>query len=489
MTAIDVGSASIDRATQSSAGLTYVSLTNPANESGTITALTIFMHSAGYVKVGTFHDAANGVYLCRSVLDLGFVPVGLNSFGGLSLAIFAGDYLGFYAASATIDADTTGGSGYAYRSGDQCVSGQPFAVTTGATWTFSIYATGDSNTAPDPGGLIAAVLDSGKDDYLPATEGWLYTNWPVVSIGNLLLALMAKFVLEGSGGGSGAGATLEEIQTALDALALDVEGVMATDIEGLDTAIQNHFSDQAQAMGTALSITEGNINAQTVVSQGVVTTQLDDLERNLISNLGDAMDAINLHSDGVGDSVVQRIEDDLPGQTLIIKAAITAAADGIVASVGGLITAAQGIVTASIAGAIGTITAAISAAQAAIIAAMPSPTGALVPPVYPGSASRTLSNVVAVSGTTQINGPMHGIEWSITQLPPGQSQQLATGAKKYKGLGWIVFVSDDGKGEPVQKIEIESGMAVPMCMRSAASVVVYTKPGTTLSVRTFSIVP
>ncbi len=112
--AIDIGADAINRGTEtSSPGWTYIDKTNPANESGTITTVEIYANLVlENCIVGTFYVLSGNTLKCRDSVVIGSVARrSKQTFSGLSLTVEAGDYIGFYASSGSIDRDTTGYGG------------------------------------------------------------------------------------------------------------------------------------------------------------------------------------------------------------------------------------------------------------------------------------------------------------------------------------------------------------------------------------------
>ena len=134
------------------------------------------------------------------------------------------------------------------------------------------------------------------------------------------------------------------------------------------------------------------------------------------------------------------------------------------------------------------INANVDAAETAILNAI-----AAIPPAeeqgnfYPGASGVSLGSPTVISGAALISGPMHGVLVSITATPSGQSTQGAEGNTKYKGLGWLCFRSADGYGEPKQPLEISLGILKPMTLLQAASVAVYCKPGSSVTITPYTI--
>lgn len=143
--AITVGPEAINRASVTVAGNTVIDLANPANASGLITQVDVYVASQiTSAKIGIFYLVSGSTYHCRSSYTTGVLPVGLNQLTGLSLAVTAGDFIGIYHATGTVDRANSGGTS-AYKSGDYADAGDEAAFTTASqTRIISVHGTGVS---------------------------------------------------------------------------------------------------------------------------------------------------------------------------------------------------------------------------------------------------------------------------------------------------------------------------------------------------------
>ncbi len=118
MTAITVGNAAIDRASRAPANYTHIDKVNPANGTGTIDTVAVYIYTAvSSAKVGIFYVVSANNLTCRSYANLGALSVGLNTITGLSLAVQTGDYIGIYIAGGEMDRADSGGANWV-KSGD-----------------------------------------------------------------------------------------------------------------------------------------------------------------------------------------------------------------------------------------------------------------------------------------------------------------------------------------------------------------------------------
>lgn len=142
--AIDVGCSCIERPTVADGLHTFISEGNPANTSGTITNICVYMAGAAAdMSVGIFYIVSGNTLKCRSAATLTNLSVGENN-KAVSLTVVAGDYIGFCPINASNDvALTIGGTGVWYKSNTNCC-----VVDNETTYTFyssrsaSVYGTG-----------------------------------------------------------------------------------------------------------------------------------------------------------------------------------------------------------------------------------------------------------------------------------------------------------------------------------------------------------
>ena len=104
---------------------TFISLLNPANNTGTLTEVQLYVNRAmAGLKIATFRfDTGPGNrYTCKSSVAIGALSVGYHSITGLSLGITSGDFIGCYYTSGKIEGATYV-SGIVYVSGDRTAVG------------------------------------------------------------------------------------------------------------------------------------------------------------------------------------------------------------------------------------------------------------------------------------------------------------------------------------------------------------------------------
>ena len=161
MAAIDVGAAAIDRVSSTLADYTFIAKENPANLSGKITTIAVYVYNATLVgaKVATFQETSSNVFTARASQTLPDTTVGYHEIV-VDLDVEAGDYIGIFIPSDTsrLDKDSTA-DGYWTLVGDQ-------TACTDATFTFtaersiSLYGTGE--TPAGWSGKVAGVTDPAK---------------------------------------------------------------------------------------------------------------------------------------------------------------------------------------------------------------------------------------------------------------------------------------------------------------------------------------
>lgn len=140
---IAIGSGATNRASSLSLlGRTRIDTGNPCTLAGTITSISIWAATALVnCEVATFYETAPNTFSTRATATIGSVVAGSKQTFTVSLACEIGDYLGIYASSGSIEADTVGGPGMWLAVGDYipCVA-QVFVFS--AAYTISIEASG-----------------------------------------------------------------------------------------------------------------------------------------------------------------------------------------------------------------------------------------------------------------------------------------------------------------------------------------------------------
>lgn len=141
---IDVGDSCINRADAYYGNWTRILKGNPANASGTLTSICIYMNAVqGDTKVGIFYVVSGSTLKCRSAANLGVLSIGENNKAG-NLAIETNDYIGFYTNSTDNNKIDGGGGGagiWAFG-GDTCIVDNQTEYTFYSDYAISMYGTG-----------------------------------------------------------------------------------------------------------------------------------------------------------------------------------------------------------------------------------------------------------------------------------------------------------------------------------------------------------
>lgn len=144
---IDAGNAATDRTTGLVGGRTYIDRINPANLTGKIRSVEIFVEIAmTLVEVATFYRPdPSGFPLNFSTRDthtVGSLAIGYHQID-VDLDVTAGDSIGIYYATGQLSYSTETSVGEVYKTGDfiPCTD-ELFIVT--ADRTISLYGTGDT---------------------------------------------------------------------------------------------------------------------------------------------------------------------------------------------------------------------------------------------------------------------------------------------------------------------------------------------------------
>jgi hypothetical protein len=144
--AVDVGGACIDRASNTQVIRTRIDKNNPANTSGTLTNICLYVSTTAGTDwyVGIFYVVTENTLKCRSAANLGALSVGENN-KNVSLSVVSGDYIGMFSdhTSERIEGVVSGsGLWYGDVSANHCVVDDQTAYTSLGGWTLSCYGTG-----------------------------------------------------------------------------------------------------------------------------------------------------------------------------------------------------------------------------------------------------------------------------------------------------------------------------------------------------------
>jgi len=160
--AIDIGSPAINRNSSAGYGSTRINQANPANASGIITSVEIWANAnMTGCRVGTFYTINGNTLKCRDSAVIGNVTQGAKrTFNGLSIAVEAGDYIGWYATAGKIEADYNTGQ-YWYASGEHIDPGDEATYSVFTHGTMSLYGKGEE-VAVGWTGKVSGVTNPAK---------------------------------------------------------------------------------------------------------------------------------------------------------------------------------------------------------------------------------------------------------------------------------------------------------------------------------------
>jgi len=141
-TAIDMGSPAVDGDSYTTGAKTVIERTNPANESGTITSVEVWVNTAmTQVQVATFEEISTDRFSTRDTkTDIGNLGTGYHQLD-VSLEVQAGDYIGMYFATGAIEMTVAGTIEPWYKTSDQIPCTDVYFNSFSAR-KISLYATG-----------------------------------------------------------------------------------------------------------------------------------------------------------------------------------------------------------------------------------------------------------------------------------------------------------------------------------------------------------
>jgi hypothetical protein len=142
MATIDIGDAAIDRNSTATSAYTWIDLGNPANDTGTITSVEVWANTniTGLI-VGTFYLVSGTTYKCRDSEVIGSVTAGSKKTFSVSIDVQAGDYIGCYFSTGTLEYSTSG-TGVALASGEYIDPGDEVGYAVYSGYALSLYGTG-----------------------------------------------------------------------------------------------------------------------------------------------------------------------------------------------------------------------------------------------------------------------------------------------------------------------------------------------------------
>jgi len=148
MAVIDIGSAAIDRATNTSSNRTYINKGITATASGTITSIEVWAEeSMTNAEVATFYRPDSSGFpdnfTTRDYETIGNVTAGSKQTFEVNLDVIEGDFIGIGFPSGTIEYDVVGGAGtWVYASGSGGIPCDNKTYNFSADRAISLYGTG-----------------------------------------------------------------------------------------------------------------------------------------------------------------------------------------------------------------------------------------------------------------------------------------------------------------------------------------------------------
>jgi len=143
--AVDISGGATDRDSYFTNSYTLLDKTNPANLTGTLTDFEFWANTdISGLKVGTFSGTETS-YDDRDFETIGSVTSGSKqTFTGKSCSVEAGDLLGVFYSSGSLECLSGGGAGLFYKSADQFgTSAQTYSSS--SKGPLSMYAIGDAS--------------------------------------------------------------------------------------------------------------------------------------------------------------------------------------------------------------------------------------------------------------------------------------------------------------------------------------------------------
>lgn len=151
---IDIGAPAIDRAAQISGGSTDIPKLNPANATGNLDTVEIWVTgSLANLKVATFYVVSGNFLSTRDYITIGAASNGYHAYTGLSIDVVIGDYIGYCSTLELpyygMDIDLTGApEGYWLIAGSQIPCTNLEFYWDSAKYIYSLYGTGTESGEP-----------------------------------------------------------------------------------------------------------------------------------------------------------------------------------------------------------------------------------------------------------------------------------------------------------------------------------------------------
>ncbi len=241
MAVIDIGAAAIDRPDSVSGTFTTLAFDNPANASGKITSVEIWAYSdMSGVRVGTFYLISDTTYKCRDSVVIGNVtPGSKQTFGGLSIAVEAGDLIGAFWTTGSIERDVSGCAGWYDISGDYTNPGDEGRYVFSTGDAISLYGIGTTGVTHELAGIIVGVASVSGIALIIRTLAGI-TSGVASASGLALVAYRLAGIAEGAASVTG----LARITRSLSGLSSGVSSITAS--------LKTIISLSGAVMGTAI---------------------------------------------------------------------------------------------------------------------------------------------------------------------------------------------------------------------------------------------
>ncbi|MBA7715097.1 hypothetical protein ES703_124137 [subsurface metagenome] len=146
---IDIGAIPIDRGAREISGRTQVDKNNPANASGILHTVKIYLadYTEGIV-VGTFYTTNGNTLKCRDSEAIGALEGGKHTLTDLSITVVEGDYIGCYFTFGSLDASDSGFAGLWHVEGEHIDPNDEATYELLAGDAISLYGYGDIEAPP-----------------------------------------------------------------------------------------------------------------------------------------------------------------------------------------------------------------------------------------------------------------------------------------------------------------------------------------------------
>lgn len=145
-TVIDIGVVPIGRTT-AYVNYTLINKANPANATGKITSIEVWVTGNCNLEVATFYQGAANYFTTRDSETLMGVTAGAKRTFEVDLNVVEGDFIGCFSPTGGIAGiTTTDGEGVWYKSSDR-IPCENLSFSLSAAWVMDLYGTGTTEVA------------------------------------------------------------------------------------------------------------------------------------------------------------------------------------------------------------------------------------------------------------------------------------------------------------------------------------------------------